>query len=305
MVMPLSLSLRAHAKLNLSLRVLGVRPDGYHDLETVFQSLALHDTLDFEMREGPLALTCTSESVPLDARNLVWQAAAVVWACSGRRGEPEGVRVHLRKRIPVQGGLGGGSSDAAAALLGFARLWAPGLEESGLAEAAVRLGADVAFFLCGGTALGLARGDRIFPLADLEARHVVLVCPPFGVSTPEAYGWLDADRAAGTAPAMPSGTLPLPGGVSLPVVNDLEPAVARRHPEIGQLRDSLRECGAEAAAMSGSGSTVFALFTGRERAAAAAAGLRRDGWRALLTRTAGRRQSSLGPRSLSGRGPLV
>jgi 4-diphosphocytidyl-2-C-methyl-D-erythritol kinase len=288
-------SLRAHAKVNLRLAVLQRRADGYHDLETVFQSLALHDVLEFEARPGPLALSCDMPGVPLDARNLVWSAASLVWGCAGRLGEPAGVHVRLRKRIPAQGGLGGGSSDAAAALLAFAALWLPGEDLPTLADLGASLGADVPFFLCGGTALGLLRGDRIFPLADLEPRYVVLVLPPFGVSTPAAYEWLDEARGQGLPGACFEQELRLTGSVRLRVGNHLQPPVERRHPEIGRLREALLASGAEAAAMSGSGSTVFGLFGTRERAAGAAAALRREGWKALVTRTASRRQSAPRP----------
>jgi len=287
-------SLRAHAKVNLCLRVLDLRPDGYHNLETVFQALALHDTLDFEPRKGPLALGCDMPGIPLDERNLVWRAARLVWSCAGRRGEPAGVHVRLRKRIPAQGGLGGGSSDAAAALVGFARLWRPHEDIATLGEMGATVGADVPFFLCGGTALGLNRGDRIFPLADIEPRHVALVFPPFGISTPAAYRWLDEEREEGLPGACFGRGLPLAASVRLPVGNDLEAPVGRRHAEIGQLRDALLGFGAEAAAMSGSGSTVFGLFERRDHAARAAGALRREGWETLLTRTASRRQSSAG-----------
>lgn len=287
-------SLRAHAKVNLSLAVLDLRADGYHNLETVFQALGLHDTLDFEPARGLLRLSCDVPGVPLDEQNLVWQAARLAWACAGRPGEPAGVHVRLRKRIPAQGGLGGGSSNAATALVAFARLWLPRADASALAEMAGRLGADVPFFLCGGTALGLDRGDRVFPLADIDPRHVVLVFPPFGVPTPSAYGWLDESRAEGLPGATPAGGVLLAGSVKLPVVNDLEPPVARRHPQIALLREALVSSGAEAAALSGSGSTVFGLFRDRERAAQAAEALRRNGWTALLTRTVSRRQSAAG-----------
>jgi 4-diphosphocytidyl-2-C-methyl-D-erythritol kinase len=287
-------SLRAHAKVNLSLTVLDLRRDGYHNLETVFQALALHDTLDFEPRKGPLTLSCDVPGIPLDQRNLVWRAASLIWSCAGRRGEPAGVHIQLRKRIPVQGGLGGGSSNAAAALVGFARLWLPYEDIATLGEMSSTVGADVPFFLSGGTALGVNRGDRIFPLADIEPRHVALVFPPFGVSTPAAYKWLDEEREEGLPGAGFGRNLLLAGSVRLPVGNHLEAPVARRHPEIGQLRDALLAFGAEAAAMSGSGSTVFGLFDGREQAAWAVEALRREGWNSLLTRTASRRQSSAG-----------
>ncbi|MBP1635137.1 MAG: ispE [Acidobacteria bacterium] len=283
--------LDALAKINLTLRVLERRPDGYHRLRTVFQSIALHDTLEFQVAPGPFTIECDDPSVPVDGRNLVWRAASLAWQAAGRPGEPAGVRVRLRKRIPAQGGLGGGSADAAAAVAAFTRLW-PAREGASSREAiARRLGADVPFFLCGGTALGEGRGDDVTPLADLPLRHVVLVFPPFGVPTAEAYGWLDEDRAAGKARAAPRHALRLADGAEVEVANDLEAPVVARHPEIGRARDALLAAGAEAAAMSGSGSAVFGLFPAEAAAAAAAEGLRSAGWRAALSRTAGRERA--------------
>jgi 4-diphosphocytidyl-2-C-methyl-D-erythritol kinase len=268
-----SFVLRAHAKINLRLEVVGVRPDGYHLLRTVFQTLALHDEIAFQRRVGPFALSCDDPQVPADRKNLVWKAADLVWTAAGRHGEPAGVRVEIAKRIPPQGGLGGGSSDAAAALVGLDAVWQADLGEARLSDLARRLGADVPFFLCGGTALGVGRGDVIEPMPDAPARDVVLVSPPFGVSTPEAFRWYDEDTAAGADP----GT----------VLNALERPVSRRHPEIAAARRALEEAGAEVAAMSGSGSTVFGLFpTGRGEAAADR--LSACGWRTLLTATAPR-----------------
>ena len=157
---------RAHAKINLSLRVTGRRQDGYHELKTVFQALALHDSLEFKPRPGPLVLSCDDPAVPTDERNLVWQAATLVWQAAGRRGVPSGVDIRLAKRVPVQGGLGGGSADAAAALLALSALWGARLDRDALARLAARLGADVPYFLVGGRALGLGRGDEIYALQD-------------------------------------------------------------------------------------------------------------------------------------------
>ena len=189
------LVLPAFAKINLDLRVLGVRPDGYHDLRTVFQSLALHDVLTFTRRTGPFTIECDDPTLPVDRRNLVWKAASLLWRTVGRRrGEtPRDVVVGLRKRIPQAAGLGGGSADAAMTLLALSRLWDLDVDLPTLSRLAARLGADVPFFLVGGTALGLGRGDDIYPLADLPRTHVVIVRPRFGVSTTDAYGWYDAE----------------------------------------------------------------------------------------------------------------
>lgn len=296
-------AVRAHAKINVSLHVTGTRPDGYHLLKTVFQSLALHDRLAFEPCDGPFALDCSAPGVPCDERNLVWKAAKAVWQCAGRQGEPHGVRAHIAKRIPAQGGLGGGSADAAAALVALDALWGTGLGEERLQVIAGQLGADVPFFLCGGSALGLGRGDEIYPLADLPARSVVLVFPPFGVSTPEAFRWFDED--GGPCPSsIPAARVLWPDGTGVAVLNELQAAVGRRHREIDEVCRQLREQGAEAAAMTGSGSTVFGLFRDDAAGAAAAAALSAAGWHTLVTRFATRRQV-FARRGLSGRGPLV
>ena len=286
-----AIRVRAHAKINLSLHVGTVRADGFHPLQTVFQSLALHDTLTVTPRRGPLALTCSDPAVPVDTTNLVWRAAECLWEALGHRGRPKGVAIDIAKQIPMQAGLGGGSSDAAAALVALHRLWAPGRRPADLTAIGAQIGADVPYFLIGGTALGLDRGDDLYPLTDAAPYHVVLALPGFGVSTSAAYGWLDKDRAtgAGTPVFAVEASIPAWPGRELCVINDLEAPVIRRHPEIAAVRDTLFAAGAAAAAMSGSGSAVFGLFgtdAGARRAAQAVAGA---GAMALLTRTVDRR----------------
>lgn len=281
----LRLTVRAHAKVNLDLRVLGVRADGYHELRTVFQTIELHDTLVCSEKPGPFTLKCRNPGVPLDAGNLVWKAAAALWTALGRTGEIRDALVQIDKKIPVEAGLGGGSSDAAAALIALGRLWG-GAPVTLLREVGATIGADVPFFLSGGTALGLGRGEEIYPLVDLPPHYVVIVRPPFGVSTAEAYAWYDEDRAAGLRENREFQTLPVPWpSRAAQMVNDLEPPVLRRHQEIGALKIQLREAGATAAAMSGSGSAVFGLFRSRLAAERAVKPLSRNGARALVTRT--------------------
>jgi len=269
---------QAFAKINLSLRVLGRRADGYHELRTIFQSIALFDTLTIRRVRGPLRLTCSDPALPLDERNLVWRAADAMWKASGRKGTPQGVAVDLEKRIPIAAGLGGGSSDAAAALRGLATLWR--VDRTHLPAIAAALGADVPYFLVGGTVLGVERGDLLYPLRDDPAMSVVLVIPDFGVSAAEAYAWLDADGVTRPArPAVPrsSFVLPEPG-------NDLEAPVARRHPEIARIVSALDRVGAAHAAMSGSGSAVFGLFRAAAAAKTAAKALSGHSRRVLVTR---------------------
>jgi 4-diphosphocytidyl-2-C-methyl-D-erythritol kinase len=270
------LRVRAFAKINLSLRVLGVRPDGYHELRTIFQSIALHDTLTVRRSRGPFALTCDDPSCPADSSNLVWRAAQAVWVAAGKRGTPHGVRIDLAKQIPMQAGLGGGSSDAAAAIRALGRIWR--VNATRLHEIARVLGADVPYFFEGGTVLGLERGDLLFPLLDWPPSWVVIALPSFGISTAEAFGWFDQSPGA-----------PAPGSRDAACVNDIERPAIAHHPEIGVLVRAFGRAGAAHAAMSGSGSAVFGLFPSRVDALAAAASLGRTASRVLVTRTINRR----------------
>jgi 4-diphosphocytidyl-2-C-methyl-D-erythritol kinase len=292
---------RAFAKINRSLRVLGTRADGYHELRTIFQSIALHDTLTIRAIRGPFRLTCDEPACPVDETNLIARAAARMWTAAGRRGAMRDIAIDLRKRIPMQAGLGGGSSDAAAALRALAKRWRVG--DAKVRAAASALGADVPYFLEGGTALGLERGDLLFPLIDPPASWVVVVLPDFGVSTKDAFGWLDAARATqanvsapGRARAVPAvARRPQPSArrshesVALQEIgNDLEAVVVARHPEIGRIISALRRAGAAQTAMSGSGSAVFGLFSSRLEAAGAANRLALRSRRTLVTRTLNR-----------------
>ena len=287
---PRAFRIRAHAKINLSLRVGALQADGFHPLQTVFQSLALHDTLEITPRPGPFELTCRDPGVPVDDRNLVTRAARALWSALGWAGEPRGVAVHLSKHIPMQAGLGGGSSDAASALSALARLWQPRGARADLAAVAAGLGSDVPYFLLGGTALGLSRGEELYPLEDLPALFVVLALPAFGVATADAYRWFDDDGSRqAIAPPPAAGAISAWRGLRLALVNDLEAPVVRRHPDIGAARRVLEAAGARAASMTGSGSAVFGLYAGEAAARRAARAVAEAGFVALLTRTVDRR----------------
>jgi 4-diphosphocytidyl-2-C-methyl-D-erythritol kinase len=226
--------------------------------------------------------------VPLDQTNLVWRAAAALWSALKRPGAPREVTITIKKEVPLQAGLGGGSADAAAALQALGRLWG-GAPIAMLREIASGIGADVPYFLSGGTALGLGRGEEIYPLVDLPTHWVGIVQPPYGISTAEAYAWYDDDRAAGHREPREPQVLPVPWPTrAAQMINDLEPPVVRRHPDISTIKAVLREAGAVAAAMSGSGSAVFGLFRSHAAAARAVKPLSRGGTRALLTRTLSR-----------------
>jgi 4-diphosphocytidyl-2-C-methyl-D-erythritol kinase len=284
------IAIRAHAKINLDLRVLGMRPDGFHELRTVFQAISLHDTITCVPRQGPFAIECATAGVPLDRSNLVWQAAEALWRSLRRTGPLRDVVIQLEKNIPLQAGLGGGSADAAATLMALARTWRVPLRPVQLTDVAATLGADVPFFLAGGTALGLGRGDEIYPLADLPRHWIVLLVPGFGVSSGDAYRWYDEEREPGRAPAVREAQY-VPGpwpSRAAQMINDLEAAIARHHPEIDQMKAALRRAGALAAAMTGSGSTVFGLFQKRLDATQAVDRLSGSGWQVLLTESLGR-----------------
>ncbi len=285
----MELSLPAFAKINLDLRILGVRPDGFHDLKTIFQSLALHDVMTFTARTGPFAIECDDPKIPSDGRNLIWKAASLLWRTAGRRGDqPRDAVVTLRKRIPAEAGLGGGSADATMAILGLARTWDLDVDVPTMSRLAAGVGADAPFFLVGGTALGLGRGDDIYPLVDLPRTYVVLVRPQFGVSSAEAYGWYDNEPRARRRE---SPRKPLPASWpawAINLRNDLEPPVIAHHPTIGRIKQALTHAGAVQAAMTGSGSTVFGLFERQDAARRSAADLARPGWQVVSSRTISR-----------------
>lgn len=243
------------------------------------------------MRRGPFEITCDDPDVPTDRTNLVWKAASLLRRLGARKvGPPRDIVIDLHKRIPSQAGLGGGSADAAATLIALNTLWKLGLDTTTLARIGSRLGADVPFFFVGGTALGLGRGDDIYPLDEMPAVHVVVLRPGFGVSTVDAYGWYDTEikrvrrepHARITPPGWPSWSASLR--------NDLEPPVTKHHPAIGRLRQSLIDAGATFAAMSGSGSAVFGLFERAEAARRTARDVARSGWAVVCTKTVNRRE---------------
>ena len=297
------LRIRALAKVNLSLRVLGIRPDGYHELRTTFQSLALHDTLTLTPARGVLSLTCDDSACPADASNLVWVAAERLWRADGRRGRPSGVAIAIAKRIPMQAGLGGGSSDAAAALRALSLFWGVRTGPGALRAIAGQLGADVSFFLEGGTALGVERGDVLYPLLDRPPASVVLVDSGFGVSTLDAYGWWDAANADGARPRSSWPVSPESGERG----NDLEAPVVAHHRAIGRIVKRLASLGSQQAAMSGSGSVVFGLFSSESSAMEAAAALAAPGRVITVTRTVSRReyQRLSAPREAAGSGTTI
>jgi len=270
-----SVSLPAFAKINLCLHVLGKRADGYHELRTVFQTISLHDTLRLTLTRHPgISLETDNPALPSGRENLVWRALEALRRELRLRG---GVRAELTKRIPAARGLGGGSSDAAAALVGMLRLSRRKLPAARLVKLAAGLGADVPFFLFGGRALGLGRGDEVYPLPELSGRTMLVVSPrDVGISTREAYRWvsrrLTMREQASKLHSFCALCWSLQGGVS----NDFEAAVFRRHPRLARLKQGLLRQGALEAALAGSGSAVFGVFRNPAQARRAARGFPKD-----------------------------
>ena len=252
-----SVTVLAHAKINLGLRILHKRQDGFHELRTVFQTISLADRLTIIFT--PSSRTAIAvEGMPDVPDNLAARAAAAVLA---ELAFPATVRIQIEKRIPMGAGLGGGSSDAAAVLRALPALAGRAIPMPRLMSMAAPLGSDVPFFLLGGTALGLGRGEELYPLPDLPPLEGVLITPKIHVSTLHAYSALSPtliDAAGKLASFQESVRQPL----VKPLVNDFEPVVFAQHPQLAALKATLLEQGADQALMSGSGSSVFALFKG-------------------------------------------
>ena len=246
------------------LRVIGKRPDGFHELFTVFQTVSLHDDITFREAEG-VSLTCPNKSIPTDENNLIVKAAGLL---SERSGTNKGASMHLTKRIPSPGGLGGGSSNAAVALIGLSRLWEVNPSVDDLQEMAEELGSDVPFFLHGGTALGTGRGEKIEPSLDINAKYLLIVTPSVRVSTPEAFKRLGAQNLTSEDLNRILIVCRLEAEKLDPrqsdLVNDMEAAVFTAHPEIERVKRTLLDLGAANAMMSGSGASVFAVFEKEE-----------------------------------------
>ena len=284
------IDLRAHAKINLYLRVLGKRQDGFHDIESVLQSVSLHDTLTLEDGGDGIELRVDPPTVPADPTNLVWRAWAALRPSSGKAA---GVRIGLEKRIPAGSGLGGGSSDAAATLAGLNRLWGLGISESDLRPLAASLGSDVPFFLTGGTALVSGRGTEVHPLPDRLDYLLLLVLPGLPVPTREIYAQVQEPltpppKTASMARFGPALTGEIEAWVR--VGNDLEPYAHKLCPAIGEIKARLQRAGAAVAAMSGSGSAVFGVFRDATRRDRAAGEMEHLGWAALRCAPLGRRE---------------
>lgn len=260
-----TIKVNAHAKVNLTLDVLGKRPDGFHEVSMLMQSVELHDTLHISPIDSGIELTCDRANLPCDRENLAFRAAELMGEKYGR----SGVRIHLEKRIPVAAGLAGGSTDAAAVIKGLDILWELELPSARLEELASCLGSDVPFCLWGGLAKAVGRGEILQPLPDCPNWGVVLVKPEFEVSTAWVYGNYEEDRVK----RRPDETRILAAlsdqniaGVSAELVNVLEAVTIARYPELDSLKEMLLKAGATGVLMSGSGPTVFGITPDAESA---------------------------------------
>ncbi|HHY36780.1 MAG TPA: 4-(cytidine 5'-diphospho)-2-C-methyl-D-erythritol kinase [Firmicutes bacterium] len=270
------LVLPAYAKINLALDVLGRRPDGYHEVEMVMQTIALHDRVVLTRRgKGELLFHCSDPGLPRE-ENLAYRAALLL---QQECGVGEGAAIFLEKRIPVAAGLAGGSTDAAAVLRGLNRLWALGLSEAELQLLGKRLGADVPYCIQGGTCLARGIGEILTPLPPLPPTWLVLAKPPGGLATGEVYRQLDLTRLQyrprlqALIAALAAGSL---AGVAASMGNVLQGVSEGLVPEIAPLRQALVDLGALGSLMTGSGPTVFGLVEEEKKARAIAKKLRQE-----------------------------
>ena len=259
----------AYAKINLTLDVLGKRPDGYHDLKSVMQTISLRDDIELDIGTGkPWVLRCDKEGIPCDERNLAWKAAKVYCDALGK--DPDGLEIRITKRIPSEAGLGGGSADAAAVLRGLNRYFGNPLSILALAELGAQVGSDVPFCVVGGTVMCEGRGERLRKLPDMPDCIFVVVKPEFSISTPELYRKLDEKTIAhrpdhqAMESALLAGDL---GKVAENVWNVFDPIVTQDHLELNYIKSIFNSYGSVAQQMTGSGSAVFAIVQNFEYAA--------------------------------------
>ncbi len=259
----------AFAKINLTLDVLDKREDGYHNLKSVMQTVSIRDDIEIDLGTGkPWTLLCDMENVPTDSSNLAWKAAQVFFETTGN--DPDGIEIRIRKRIPTQAGLGGGSADAGAVLRALNRHYDNPLSILALAELGSMVGSDVPFCTLCGTAMVEGRGERLRKLPDLPDCFFVVCKPDFSVSTPELYAKLDQTVIAkrpdhqAMESALLAGEL---GKICENILNVFDPVVTQEHLELNYIKSIFNSYGAVAYQMTGSGSAVFAIVDSFEYAA--------------------------------------
>jgi 4-diphosphocytidyl-2-C-methyl-D-erythritol kinase len=325
----MTVTVRSFAKINLGLHIGGLRPDGFHELRTVYQTIALHDVIRVRVGRGDgIEIGCEDPRVPADSTNTCYCIVERAMAALGASGR---VTIDIEKKLPVQGGLGGASANAVATLLALERALKKQLSGAERLRIAAAVGSDLPLFLIGGTTLGIGRGEDVYPVADLPATSCVVATPDIGVSTPKAFADWDLQSSAGVVPAtVKMGTSPkltrsspsdrmnkfsrtvsawlsavsgVPGSrsrgraetllldlVRTGIENDFERVVFPQYPELREVKRVLEREGALYASLSGSGSAIYGLFRTRTSAAKAAGKLKASGVPAVATTTLTRRQ---------------
>lgn len=268
--------MKAYAKINLGLDVVGRLENGYHEVRMVMQTVGIYDELSFEKIPAGIRVTTDHGELPTGEDNLIYKAAKLM---RENYGIQEGIHIHLQKNIPIAAGMAGGSTDAAATLKGINRLFAVGAERSELMELGVKIGADVPYCVMGGTALAEGIGEKLTILVDAPDCFLLVAKPDINVSTKYVYEHLDAEGVTnhpdidGMVEAIGEGNLQ---GVIGRMGNVLENVTVKAYPVIAKLKTRMRELGAEGSMMSGSGPTVFGIFTTQARAQAAYRSLREE-----------------------------
>ena len=307
----MTVTVRSFAKINLGLRIGAARTDGFHELLTVYQTIALHDVIRVSLVRGSgIEIHCDDPRVPKDESNTCYRIVEKAMRALKGRGR---VVIGIEKRLPVQGGLGGASSNAVATLLGLERVIEKALPAEERLRIAAEVGSDLPLFLVGGTVLGIGRGEQVYPLEDLPGTACVVVTPEVGVSTPRAFA--EWDRKL-TVPGASDRMVELGRGLSVwlsnsysgapfrrgraenpllelvraGIKNDFEEVVFPEYPELSEAKDALERAGAKYASLSGSGSTLYGLFASKQAARVAVSRLRRQGWMAQATVTLSRRE---------------
>ena len=259
----------AYAKLNLTLDVLDKRPDGYHDIKSIMQTVSIRDDIEIDIGTGePWTLSCDKEGIPCDSRNLAWKAAALF--CETLGYDPNGLNIRITKRIPMEAGMAGGSADAAAVLRALNSHYGNPLSVWALAELGAAVGSDVPFCVIGGTAMAEGRGERLRKLPDMPECFIVVCKPDFSSSTPELYRAIDAS-SIGKRPdhqAVESALLAADvGRIAQNLCNVFDPLVTKDHLELNYIKSIFNTYGAIGQQMTGSGSAVFAITQSFEYAA--------------------------------------
>jgi len=318
----MTISVRSFAKINLGLRIGALRGDGFHELLTVYQTIGLHDVIRVSVQRGyGIEIRCSDPRVPKDESNTCYRIVEKSMQALNAKGR---VVVEIEKRLPVQGGLGGASANAVAALLGLERAVKKALPAGERLRIAAEVGSDLPLFLVGGTVLGVGRGEQVYPLEDLPATACVVVTPEVGVSTPDAFAQWDrrmgqTEASELTMPGASDRMIELGRGLSAwlserysgaprqisrrgraenpllelvraGIKNDFEQVVFPEYPELSEGKSALERVGAKYASLSGSGSTLYGLFASKGAARAAVTRLRKQGWAAQATVTVRRDQ---------------